>query len=355
METLIISLRDYGYHVIVLTTCSKGDFHFELERNNIRTFSNEISNTNSLVYYIKQFYFLVIFCRTYKIDFLHSHLQHANIIAVFAQFFIKAKCVIFRHHCNFLVDNKSQQNKTESFFDRIIHVFSKKIVVPSYGVKNEIELNETKNIKKYSVLPYIYNFGKYDIPNPIRVEDIKSQFKSELILLYCSRFIELKRPFIALKVTKQLIQKGLNVKLLMLDDGSLRKEIEKYILDNNLTSIVSIVGFRKDYIDFFKASDILLHPSLTDASNSTVKEMALLEKCVITCKNTGDFDEYIVNEINGYLVSKENTENEMVDIISNLYSDKNKICNLGKKLRDDVLLKFSNSRVVIEKYIKETL
>lgn len=355
METLLISLRNCGNIVFVLTTCAKGDLHFELENNNFETYTNVINRKNRLYYYFKQCLFLIRFCRKNKIDFLHSHLQHVNIIAVFAQYFIKAKCVIFRHHGDFLIGNDFKQNKTEVFFDKIIHVLAKKIIVPSIGVKNVIELNETKNTAKYKVLPYIYDFSKYAIPDPVIVEEIKQKYEAKLILLFCSRFVELKRPMVVLNVVKQLIEDGLDIKLLILDDGPMRVEMETFIGNNKLDSKVFIIGFRKDYINFFQVSDILLHPSLTDASNSTVKEMALLEKCIIACENTGDFDEYIIHNQNGYLVKKDDTVNEMKGIVHELYSNKTKIKELGSRLKTDVLRKFSNSKDIIDLYVKETL
>jgi glycosyltransferase involved in cell wall biosynthesis len=355
METLLISLKNSGYDIKVLTTCQRGDFHLELEKNGIQTFSNEINFSNSFVYYLKQWRFLILFCWQHKIDFLHSHLQHANIIAVLAQFFIKAKCTIFRHHCNFLITGGTKQNEIERVFDKIIHILSKRIIIPSYGVKREIELNETKNTGKYVVLPYIYNFSRYATPDPERVIEIRKKYDADLVLLFCSRFIDLKRPFVALNVLKKLIDMRINAKLLLLDDGPLHEEMENFIKENELSDNAHIIGFRQDYIDFFQASDILIHPSLTDASNSTVKEMALLEKCVIVCSETGDFDEYIINRDNGFLVSKENTLDEMVDIIVPLYKDKAEMIKIGSRLREVVIQKFSNSSEIIEQYIKYTL
>ncbi len=355
METLMLSLKDSGYNIILLTTCEKGDFHFWLEKHNIETYAHPVNSSNSFAYYVKQCFFLIAFCKKHKIDYLHSHLQHANIIAVFAQFFIRARCVIFRHHCNFTTSNISNVNRTEKLFDKIIHRLAKKIIVPSMGVKNEINIYETNQLAKYSVLPYIYDFSQYAKPDPEKVKIIKQTYHAELILLFSSRFIEFKRPFIALNIAKRLIERGLNIKLLILDDGPLRPDIEQFILTHNLSSHIFIIGFRKDYIDFFEACDVLIHPSLTDASNSTVKEMALLKKVVITCSNTGDFDEYIVNGQNGFLVDKENTENEMIDIITKLYENKSVITVIGSRLREDVLRRFSNSKEVVTKYINETL
>ena len=51
------------------------------------------------------------------------------------------------------------------------------------------------------------------------------------------------------------------------------------------------------------ACDLMIHPSLSDASNSAIKEMGLLSKAVAVCSEVGDFDEYIVNDVNGFLMS----------------------------------------------------
>lgn len=354
METLALSLKNEGYEVIVLTLTPAGDLHSELSKNNISVFSNYIHDSG-LQFYIKQFLFLIKFCRLHKPDYVHSHLQQVNIITVFAQYFIKAKCIIFRHHCNFVTGNTLTQNKTEKIFDKIIHVLAKKIIVPSLGVLNEIKNNETDNLKKYKVLPYLYDFSKYAKPDKLRVEKIKTEYNCELLLLFCSRFIDLKRPMTALNVAQTLISEGLNIKMIMLDDGPLRPEIEKYIHGNKLTESIFIKGHRADYIDFFAASDVLLHPSLTDASNSTVKEMGILEKCVVTCSNTGDFDEYILHGENGYLVNKNNTEKEMIEIVKNIYRNKTTISLLGSKLKKAIFNKFSVSIEVINEYKKHTL
>jgi glycosyltransferase involved in cell wall biosynthesis len=355
LETLYLSLQEKGYEVLFLSTAPKDDLHLEFERNNVKSFSNVVVTHNKLLYYFKQFIFLISFCRKHKIDFVHSHIQHVNIITVFAQFFIKGKCTIFRHHCNFYIKGVNKQDRTEKLFDKIIHHLAKKIILPSNGVRNEIQQSETKNLDKYIVLPYIYDFDKYGKPDETLVSEIKIKFNAKLRLLFCSRFVELKRPLLALSVVKKLVSQGLDVKLLVLDDGPMKYEIEKYIFENNLVSHVFILGFRKDYINYFKACDILVHPSLTDASNSTVKEMGLLEKVVIVCDDTGDFNEYIVNKLNGFLVSKENTENEMIDTINLLYENKDLISETGTKLRTEVIRKFSNSTEIIERYIKETL
>ena len=59
IETLIEELVNSGVNVVLLTTCEKGQLHESLEKNGIKTFSNPISKSSMLLYYIKQIWFLI--------------------------------------------------------------------------------------------------------------------------------------------------------------------------------------------------------------------------------------------------------------------------------------------------------
>ena len=55
-----------------------------------------------------------------------------------------------------------------------------------------------------------------------------------------------------------------------------------------------MVGFREDFVNYMAAADLLIHPSLTEASNNVVKEMGLLQKGVAVCRHVGDFNDFII-------------------------------------------------------------
>ena len=136
METLILALNQRGYDIHVLTTSEVGDFHLELKKHNIKVFTNFVKRSWYPIYWFKQLFYLISFCKKHRIQTVHSHLQDANLIAVFAQYFIKAKVIIFRHHFEaYNVPGANfDKNKNERIGERIINRLAKKIVVPSSGV-----------------------------------------------------------------------------------------------------------------------------------------------------------------------------------------------------------------------------
>ena len=286
METLIYALRDNGVNVKVLTLCEKGDFHKELESNGVETFTLPVLSLR------KNVINLVKFCKKHKISTVHSHLQNANIVAVFAQFLMKAKAVIFRHHFEMPMEG-IERNKNELRGEKIINKLAKHIVVPSSGVFNGMRDFENANMNKVSIVPYIYNFDKYKKPNLENVESIRTQYSSKLLMLICSRHVPAKRHMLVFKALSTLIPE-LDLQLLVMDDGPERKNLELFVQDNKLSNNIHFIGFRKDFIDYFAAVDLLLHPSIIDASNSVVKEMALNRKPAITCSNIGDFSDCLL-------------------------------------------------------------
>jgi glycosyltransferase involved in cell wall biosynthesis len=355
LETLLIELRKKNHEIIILTTCQKGDFHFYMESVGFKTYSNELKS-QGIKYYLRQFLFLINFCKEQNIDLIHSHLQHTNIIAVLSQYFIKSKVIVFRHHFRFIdhIEEKISINKNEILFDKIINFLAKVIVVPSKGVYEGIKKHENVKIEKVNIIPYIYDFSKYQEPNTIEIQNIKQQYPCRLRLIMVSRLIKLKRHYIVFPIIKELIQSGYDIKLIVLDEGPEKENLEKYISDYDLKDQIIMHGFRRDFVNFMAAADLLIQPSLTDASNSAAKEFALLEKTVVVSENVGDYNEYVINNISGYLIPLKDSEKHLKEIIIDAYNNPDKINSMGKILKKEVLLKFdiSNANEIIKMYEK---
>ena len=96
IESIIIGFKNQGHHVILLTQSEEAELHEELRENRIDYSTYVIEKNNSLLYYFKHLLFLIKFCRINKIDIVYSHLQQANIISVFAQYFCNSIFYICR-------------------------------------------------------------------------------------------------------------------------------------------------------------------------------------------------------------------------------------------------------------------
>lgn len=354
-ETLFSKLVDRGYEVLLLTTCERGILHEKSEEIGVKVFANSIRKQNSILYYWRQIQYLIHFCKLHQVDVLASHLQHTNLIAVIAQLFISTKVVIFRHHFKFhLLDNsiELQTNTNEQRFDRIINNLAKKIIVPSSGVYNGMKEFEKVNMNKVFILPYFYDFKKYSSPNLNNVTKIKSENSCKLLLIMCARLIPFKRHTIAFEVVQKLIQEGYDLKMLVLDEGPERENLENFIRLNNLEDQIKMLGFRTDFIDYMAASDLLIHPSLTEASNSVVKEMGLMKKAVAVCENVGDFSDYIVHEKNGFILGLKNTAEDIENTILKAYQENEMLSKLGTQLKQDVENRFQVNSHHIDNYIE---
>lgn len=354
METLILALNQSGYDMHVLTTCAIGDFHLELKKHNIKVFTNFIKKSWYPIYWFKQLYYLVSFCKNHKIQVVHSHLQEANLIAVFAQYFIRARVIIFRHHFEaYNVPGASfNKNNNERIGEKIISKLAKKIIVPSSGVYEGMRLVEKVNMTKVAIVPYVYNFGQYSKPDTQQVKLIKKRFDTKLLMIMCARLIPAKRHDLVFRVIEKLVKEGYDVKLLVLDVGSEEKRLKNFIRDKKLGDHIFMLGFRRDFINYMAASDILIHPSIIEASNSAVKEMGLLKKIVVVCSGIGDFNDYIEDRENGFLLNLNETSSDLEEVIKEVYIDSNRFREFGERLYLSIMDKFSLGNQSLQKYVK---
>ena len=82
-------------------------------------------------------------------------------------------------------------------------------------------------------------------------------------------------------------------------------------------------------------------------------ELSLKEKGsfnVAVCAGVGDFSDYIVDGVNGFLLPIEGTEGAIEAVIRKAYADKTALPSLGRKLREDVLGRFSVREETVDQY-----
>jgi glycosyltransferase involved in cell wall biosynthesis len=347
----MIQLRKKGHSVYFLSTCEEGDLHQYFRSLGIQSQGLTTGSSFFPIVFLRRFFALLGFCSKHRITIVHSHLHPTNIVAVFAQYWIKSKVFIFRHHLHH-PDDSIRLNRNERIFDRIISKFARKIVVPSTGVLNGMVQNEGVPAHKVVVIPYLYDFSRYNKPDPDAVAAIRNQYPCRLLLIMVSRMIKLKRHMVAFQVVRHLVEQGHDIKLLALDDGEERENLERWIRENDMQKHIMLLGFKRDFINYMAASDLLLQPSLTDASNSVAKEMAYLKKVIAVSQGVGDYSDYVVDGFNGFLLPLEDTATKMEEIIRSMYADPHAFQLYGERLYQTVMEKFdvSNSDAVMECY-----
>jgi glycosyltransferase involved in cell wall biosynthesis len=356
IETLCSQVNKTGNKLVVLTQSPKGDFHSYLNKLGVENYSKVYSSRIAIFNYVLHFFYLIKFCRKNKIDTIWSHLSTCNFVAVLAQNFMsKRRVVVFRHHFHKLVKTEGHKsvNRNERIMTSIINRLAKEIVVPSAEVRNGMIEYEKVKEKKVIIIPYIYDFSQYGEPDKQVVQQIRETYPAKLLILTASRMIKMKRHALLMPVYKKLIAEGFDIKVLLLDDGEQRESLETFVKENRLKKKIFLLGLKKNIIDYLAAADLIVHPSATEASSSLIKEAGLVKKPVIVCSGVGDFDQYIINEKNGFLVQQDNEQAEFEKYISAVYKDLNKAAEMGAALHNTVIEEFSTNKKTIDKYLSK--
>jgi L-malate glycosyltransferase len=354
IESIQEKFAQDGHDTFFISHAEHGDTHENLEKFGCVTFSFPIKRAGFMDYYYSRIKYLSNFCKKNKIDIVYSHFQEANLIAVLAQYFCKSKFVITRHHsdCGYL-DN----NWKERWGDKIINKLSKVYIAPSSLVYNQIVNIEGTEESKVRLINYGYNFENFEKPNEVAVEEIKQKFSATLLIVCAARFILEKRHDQLLDSVQELLNAGItDFKLVLLGKGPLESNIKERIVREELAEWVYLEGFKRNVMDYYKAASLIVHFSQSEASNSAIKEAAINDTTVAVCAEVGDFSDYVVNNVNGFLINKEDPGKDFVDIITKILTTNIDLESLGGKLHSDVIERFHIDNVIDDyRQINQTL
>ena len=348
-EVPLLSLKERGYTIVFLSILKEGPIHEEYRRYGFPVLSmgeEKVSLKKLPQYVIK----LKNVCRHASIDVVFAHLAIPSLAALLVKPFIDAKVVCFRHHFNFVATKGSRHlkvNRIDNLIDKINARLASTIIIPSNYLKELINKTEGVRLNKMKVIPYAYDWNMFIERTHLNCNLEKSEGRLKLLVI--SRLTELKRPALALELLHVLRKDGSDVTLTVVGTGDLMNDLHHYSKSLGVSERVQFVGFQSDVTQFIRESDILIHPSLTEASSSVVKEAGILGKPVIVCNGVGDFNDYIVNDVNSWSVDPDNFVDEAKDILSTTTSET--LRQKGFELKGTVERKFSLTDSVVDSYI----
>ena len=193
-------------------------------------------------------------------DIVHTHLPLADILGRFAGLFSKASGIIATIH------NPDEWKKSKKLKDRILKLFNRFSVncfskvmlvsvsdfVRNYCIKHEkIKPNKIKTIYNFiNISPDLSAYPAKDsnVFTVLNVGRLESQ-KSQITLLKAANLLinhENRHTF----------------RFIIVGDGSLRFELQKYIDSNNLNAYVTLAGHQNDVKSFLAGADVFVLTSL---------------------------------------------------------------------------------------------
>ena len=277
----------------------------ELKEFDITSFSNMLrAIPNAFVDLIR------IFEAMKKADHIHLRCPgNMALLAAVVQIFFPKKVKTAKYAGNW--DPKARQPFTYKLQRWILSntILTKNIQVLVYGDWE----NQTKNIKPFFTATY----SESEILNAnFRIQN-KDQ--ESIKFLFVGTLSKGKQPLYAIQIVEELFKKGKNVTLDLFGDGAMKSEIETYIRNNDLESIIQLKGNQsKDAIlTAYQNSHFLILPSKSEGWPKVVAE-AMFWGCVPIASPVSCVSYMMGNGSRGVILQEElNQDVDQIKIVIN--------------------------------------
>ena len=166
-------------------------------------------------------------------------------------------------------------------------------------------------------------------PGNFGAEIIKEHnLQNKKILLCIGRFNEMKGQRYLIEAMPEVLKKFPETSLLLIGEGPLKEELQKYVQSQNLQNNIIFLGNKahEELAKYYAACDIFIIPSIVDShgvaeggQGLVTKEAMLTGKCVIGA-NTGGIPDLVINNETGLLVEQKSPA-QLSEAIIKLLSD----------------------------------
>ena len=210
--------------------------------------------------------------------------------------------------------------------------FLKKETFDHFNLNNEI-----------AVIPNFIDTEQY---KPRHNADLKQELcpKREKIVVHVSNFRPVKNVAHVVRIFKQLLDRGLNLKLLLVGDGPDRVSCEHLARRLDICEHVTFMGKQEAVEDILSISDLFLMPSGSETFGLAALE-AMSCGVPVIASNIGGLPELIENGKTGFLCELGDLD-DFTDKAYQLLSDADLHRQFGLAARQTAISKFDISKVI---------
>lgn len=268
-------------------------------------------------------YKLANYCKKNNINILQAHSAHALSIALIAKLFYSQVKLIGVRRVDFHIKKNffSQLKYNNTRIDKIVCIseFIKKILIED-GVEEEklYTIRSGTDINKFSKAE-----SSIELKRKLSIEE------EDIVLGTVAAFAGHKDYPNLINAFKLISQQKQNVKLCLIGDGPLKKNIENMVNELKLNEDIIFCGFQEDVGQYLKMFDIFILSSKKEGLGTSLID-ALSIGLPIVASESGGIPEIIDNGNNGILVEPKNSK-RLAEAIINLIDDKEKRKGLSEK------------------------
>lgn len=198
----------------------------------------------------------------------------------------------------------------------------------------------SESVKEQFKNKYNFTDNKVEVLyNIIDDEAISGEAKEEAdlptdirpLLVTVGRLIPQKGYKRLLKVHKNLIENGIKHALLIIGEGEERENLESYILQNNLSDTVFLLGYKTNPHKYVSKADLFICSSLAEGYSTVVSEAVLSNTPVLSVEVSGAREP---KDMPRCSVIVENNEQALYEGIKNILEHQEKLKQYKNELRE---------------------
>ena len=315
-------------------------------------FDNRLFDLLSIKKNLIQIFKLAGYLRKKRIKIIHSHdffpAFSARLAAVAAWifYFYKVERIFVTLHNSFI-----WLNKFHHFVNRILAVFTSKIICVSWSVLEYSLKHDKINRNKYLVI-----FNGIDdslfIPDKNCIDEYRLKFgisEEKIIIANIGVLSVRKGQKYLVESFRILAGKYDDIVLLIFGsrrehEAAIEKELINMIENYGLKDKVKMINPRRDINLIYNIIDIYVMPSITEGQSLCVIEAMLMERiCLLS--DIPSFREMVEEGVNGFLFKSKDVEDLSLQLeyLIKSYRDLNYI---GKSARANALKKYNKKKMV---------
>ncbi len=227
------------------------------------------------------------------IDLCHLHDAHAHTFAILS-------AVFFRNKTPLILSRRVDFPIKDNWFSK--YKYNYRTVAKILCVSNKIKEITAADISNTNKLVTVYSgidLGKFKA----RTGKLRAEFNFDAatrLVGNTSAIADHKDYFTFVDVAKQLVDKNTNYKFIVIGDGPLRKEIEKYALAKGMGDKIIFAGFRSDVPEIIADLDVFLITSKTEGLGTSILD-SFAAKVPVVATAAGGIPELVEDNISGKL------------------------------------------------------
>jgi len=258
----------------------------------------EIAPVRGLINYLKE----------NKADLIHSHDYKSNLIAFIASRFVRVPIVTTVHALTIFAGRitnafDSLKLKLYAFLDLFIIRFFDRLIAISENTRGFLIKVGVRSEKVQTIYNGI-DLDKYKKIDFEKIANIKNQYgikAGDRVLGIMARLVDLKGHRYIIQAMPGILEAEPRVKLLIVGEGVLEKELKELVEKFNLEEKVIFVGYKADVENYYHILDVFVYPVIVEAFGLALVE-AMACGIPIVASNVFAIPEVIEEDKTGILV-----------------------------------------------------